>query len=169
LKNNLVLKYGLSAALGASIIMFIGAYRSLNNGVTFVDYSFFVLIAAQTLLVIELRKDDGEILFSMIFKRVFMVGLIMALLSGIAYYFIITYYDRNILMMMKDLETKVMDQMEYPKEYIDMHDKIITTNAPAYYAFQNTFGAFVWATISSISMATFLKRKKIEISDEQQY
>lgn len=169
MKNNLILKYGLLTALGSSLLLFLSAYASLNNGVGFQDYTLFVTLAGCGIVLYEIRKNAESVTFKFAFKHSFWVGVIATIISSLVYYFLIKYYNRYLLEVNQQIVFEALDQLSFAKESIEMQKDIIKQFSPSYFSFSYFIGLLFRNLIWSLCLASFFKKEKVQNANEQYY
>lgn len=163
----MVQKYSLVASLGSSALVFLSAYCSLHYGAGFADYTLLVIITAFVLFLFELRSREESISFKEAFKKTFTIGILVMLVTSVVFYIVIKFYNRLILDMMKNQTFEMLHSMDFPAEIADQHMSQIQSFGPLLFTIAFFIGFLVKNLFWCFIVSTFLKKEKVEYSDEQ--
>lgn len=163
----MVQKYSLVASLGSGALVFLSAYCSLHYGSDFADYSLLVIIIAFVLFLLELRSGAEILSFKDAFQKTFLIGTVVMIANSIVFYVVIKFYNRIILDMMKSQTSEMLDSMDFSAEIAATHMAKIESFGPLLYTIAFLIGYLVKNLFWCFIVATFLKKEKVEYSDEQ--
>ncbi|HTF81784.1 MAG TPA: hypothetical protein VL947_08665 [Cytophagales bacterium] len=167
MRNKLVLKYSLVSAFGACTLLFISAYASVNRGADFEDYTSIIIMTSFVLLLLELRNRLPLVPFFIAFKSTFLVSIITIMASSFVFYYIVKYYNRNVLDMYKVMFYDMIDHMDFSGETKEVQKNQVSAYGPVLFTIAFVVGGFIKYLFWSCMISMFLKKDKVDNPDEQ--